>query len=291
MTYTFDAPDAPSNKTVQYSEMMGHRAIYADGWKAVTRHDMGTPFDNDTWELYHVEVDRSECNNLAEAEPERLASLIELWWKEAEEHLVLPLDDRGIELFGARFADRTVHPTTRRYTYYPPISPIPSQASPAIGGRTWNLVAHTHLAQGDHGVIFSSGTENSGLALFLKDSRLVFDYNAFDDHTVVTSDIDVPTGDVELGLRFRRTGRGGDVTLVINGRDCGSAEIPLVLRTLSSVGSSFGVSQASAVSRAYEAPFRFSGKLRKVEIELISPQRAQESDVREAEARSIMGRQ
>ena len=291
LRYAFQAPTAPTSKKVQYFEMTGHRAIYADGWKAVTRHEPGTSFDEDNWELYHVAVDRSECTNLASEQPDKLAELIALWWREADEHLVLPLDDRGIELFGARFKDRTVHPESRRYVYYPPISPIPSQASAAIGGRTWNLDASAVMSAGDHGVIFSSGTENSGLAFFVKDSKLIFDYNAFDDHTIVTSSIDVPVGEVHLGVRFRRTGRGGNVTLVINDTECGSAEIPLVLRTLSSVGTSFGISQASAVSREYHAPFTFTGKLRKVEIELISPKRDQENDVREAEARSIMGRQ
>ena len=67
------APDAPSAKPVQYFEMMGHRGIWQDGWKAVTRHLQGTPFDDDQWELYHVEVDRSECHDLAAEEPEKLA--------------------------------------------------------------------------------------------------------------------------------------------------------------------------------------------------------------------------
>ncbi len=104
------APTRRPPKSVQYFEMMGHRAIYADGWKAVTRHQPKVAFDDDQWELYHVAEDRSECNDLAAAEPERLAELVELWWKEAEEHGVLPLDDRTVELFGARFRDRSPHP-------------------------------------------------------------------------------------------------------------------------------------------------------------------------------------
>jgi arylsulfatase len=88
MYYCLDASaaDEPSRKLVQYFEMMGHRAIHAHGWKAVTRHEFGTSFDDDTWELYRVADDPSECNDLAAELPDKLAELIELWWREAEAH-------------------------------------------------------------------------------------------------------------------------------------------------------------------------------------------------------------
>src|SRR5215472_6412566 len=104
--YSFEDPEVPSRKPVQYFEMMGHRALYSSGWKAVTRHQPGVSFEDDDWELYHVAEDRSECRNLKSTMPDKLAALIDLWWREAEEHGVLPLDDRTIELFGARFRDR-----------------------------------------------------------------------------------------------------------------------------------------------------------------------------------------
>ena len=73
MAYTFDAPAAPSTKGAQYYEMFGHRAIISDGWKAVTRHTKGVPFDDDVWELYHLDQDRSECHDLAATHPDKLA--------------------------------------------------------------------------------------------------------------------------------------------------------------------------------------------------------------------------
>ena len=94
MAYAITDAAAESRKTVQYFEMHGHRGIYHEGWKAVTKHDPGTPFDDDRWELYHVAEDRSECRDLAAEMPEKLAEMIDIWWREAEEHGVLPLDDR-----------------------------------------------------------------------------------------------------------------------------------------------------------------------------------------------------
>ena len=135
MRYSFDDPGRPTEKKVQYYEMMGHRAIYADGWKAVTRHQPGVPFEDDRWELYRLTEDRSECNDLAGAMPEQVREMVELWWTQAEEQGVLPLDDRTIELFMARHREHSPHPPSRRYSYFPPLSPLPGQVAPPLGGR------------------------------------------------------------------------------------------------------------------------------------------------------------
>ncbi len=92
---------APSKSSPQYFEMFGHRGIWHQGWKAVAFHPPGTPFENDKWELFHLDSDFSEVHDLAAEQPERLAEMIALWWREAEKHKVLPLDDR----FAARFAE------------------------------------------------------------------------------------------------------------------------------------------------------------------------------------------
>ena len=147
------------------------------------KHTKGADYDTEPWELYHLADDWSECNDLADEEPEQLAELIDLWWQEAERHGVLPLDDRMFELFGARFRANSPHPPTRRYVYRPPMSPMPGQASAAIGGRRFDLTARVTRESGDDGVLFATGTENSGISVFVQDDRLVVDYNAFDDHT------------------------------------------------------------------------------------------------------------
>ena len=296
MNYTFADADAPTRKGVQYSEMMGHRAIYADGWKAVTRHTPGVPFDDDEWELYHYEVDRSECHDLAAEHPEKLAELVELWWSEAEAHNVLPLDDRTIELFGTRFRDRSPHPESRRYTYFPPVTPMPAQVAAAIGGRSWDLDATIERPAGAGGVLYASGTANSGLSLFVQDDHLVFDYNCFGDHQVVTSEVAVPTGRSVVGVRFRRDGDTGVATLVVDGGEAGSVEIPFAMRIMSSVGPSVGYDHGSPVSRSYDHEFAFEGTLERVDITLVKPGAAAAATAEaaadaEADQRSTMSRQ
>jgi len=291
MRYSFDAPDEPSRKTVQYFEMMGHRAIYSDGWKAVTRHTPGVPFADDDWELYHLAVDRSECRNLAAEMPEKVTELIDLWWAEAEEQGVLPLDDRTLELFGARFRDRSPHPADRHYTYFPPMTPLPGQVAAAISGRSWDLFATIDRPAGANGVLYATGTENSGMSVFVQDDHLVFDYNCFGDHAIVTSHQPVPEGETIIGVEFRRTGQDGVATLVIDGMPSGSVDIPFVMFMMSSIGPSVGFDHGSPVSELYPDSFPFEGRLARVDITLVSKRSAESVIEPETDGRSTMSRQ
>jgi arylsulfatase A-like enzyme len=292
-----DDADAPATNQLQYFEMAGSRALVAElggvgdrgVWKAVCKHTPGSDYDTEPWELYRLDDDWSECHDLATERPERLAELIELWWAEAERHGVLPLDDRGIELFTTRAADHTPHPTTRRYVYRPPMSPIPGQATASAGGRAFDLTARLTRSPGDEGVVWATGTENSGISVFVQHDRLVVDYNAFDDHTIVESDRPVPSGDVTLHVHLERDSRTtGWCEVSIDGEPAGRAGIPFYMRMISSVGASIGYDHGSAVSTRYASPFPFTGTLHEVVIQL-PPKR----DVAEAAttARAEMSRQ
>ena len=281
-------PKGISNNMIQYFENSGSRALIAGEWKAVCRHQTGADYETEQWELYKLTDDWSECNDLAESEPKKLTELQNLWWEEAEKHGVLPLDDRGFELFRARFRDLSPHPTSRKYVYRPPMSPIPGQASAAIGGRSFDLTATITRQKNDQGVLFSTGTENSGISIFIQNERFVVDYNAFDDHSVVRSNIEIPIGYSTLRAQFRRLKRGGEITIYVNEEPSGSIEIPLFMRMISSVGSSIGYDHGSAVSPQYESPFPFSGELHQIEIQLAA---SRASDADQAQARAENARQ
>ena len=284
-----DDREAPATNTLQYFEMSGSRALVAGEWKAVCKHTQGDDYDTERWELYRLTDDWSECNDLAEQEPARLLELIDLWWQEAERHGVLPLDDRLVELFGARFRPNSPHPEDRRYVYRPPMSPMPGQASAAIGGRSFDLTATVTREAGEDGVIFATGTQNSGISIFVQNNRLVVDYNAFDDHTVLESDSEVPAGDSVLVASFRRgDGSVGSLSVSVNGVASGSADLSLFMRMISSVGPSVAYDHGSAVSNRYDAPFPFAGKLHEIVIQLLSPQ---DLAARAAEAATEMSRQ
>jgi arylsulfatase len=130
------------------------------------------------------------------------------------------------------------------------------------------------------------------MTVYVQDDRLVFDYNAFEDHSIVTSDRPVPEGAAVIGVEFRRTGGGATATLVIDGEPAGSVEVPFVMFMMSSIGPSVGYDHGSAVSSAYQAPFRFEGRLERVDVQLYrSFDELVEKAEAEARARAELSRQ
>ncbi len=265
---TFSDACATIARGPQYFEMFGHRALVHDGWKAVSRHKSGAPFDDDVWELYHLDRDFSECRDLAQAEPDRLRQMIELWWLEAHKHGVLPLDDRGAsEMF--RASRRPDMPTARRrFVYYPPVSHVPADACPSAA-RSWRTTVElTHpQARGD-GVLVNRGTLNSGYALYVLQGRLHFDYNCFHAHSrAVAADALAPGAHtVELDVTRHEDG-SSQAQLRLDGVAVASAAIPRLLFVLSSTGMDLGRS-LSPVNHDYQAPFIYPGQMHRVTFEL-----------------------
>ena len=138
-------------------------------------------------------------------------------------------------------------------------------------------------------MLYATGTENSGVSIFVQNNKLVVDYNAFDDHLIVESDVDVPVGPSELGVHVRRTGgKTGTISLSVDGAANEPAELPLFMTMMSSVGPSVGYDHGSAVSQRYVGPFPFDGTLRDVVVQLLS---RNEVEAQRAEAAIEMSRQ
>jgi arylsulfatase len=288
---TFDDVQANPARGAQYFEMLGHRGIWQDGWKAVTRHVPGQSWDDDQWELYHLERDFSEAHDLAAEQPDRLQSMLDSWWDAAEQHGVLPLDDRPASVT-FRAARRVGSPASRdRFVYHPPISHIVADACPSVA-RGWEMSVELDHPAGADGALINRGTINSGFALYLKDDRLVFDYNAFHDHTRIALEGPLAPGQHLVSVRVTRTPeREGEVTLSVDGATLAKGNIPRVVGMLSSTGMDIGRAIAP-VNREYDPPFAYPGRIERVVFEL--PERPSEADKKaeaEREARAAMARQ
>jgi len=272
----------------QYFEMLGHRGVYLDGWKAVTHHRAGKPFDEDRWELYHLAEDFSETRDLAAEQSERLKTLIDLWWTQAELHGALPLDDRPAPaLFAA--SRRPGMPTARsRFIYYPPVSHIVSDTCPPLA-RGWRTVIELeHPAQGGDGALVARGSLNSGFVLYIKDGRLRFDYNSFHVHTEVAGATPLTPGPHRVELKVtRREDGGGDVVLEVDGAGVGQGSIGRLLFLISSTGMDLGRS-LSPVNDDYAEPYAYPGRISRVVFEI--PEAAPRGEVR-ANVRAEMARQ
>lgn len=261
---TFDDPAAPPPRRVQYFEQMGHRGLWADGWKITTYHEPGQPFDDDEWALFHLADDFSECHDLAAEHPEKVRELIDLWWTEVDQHGVLPLDDRTIELFGGTPRPGTVH-ARREYVYLPPIAHVPADASPTLGGRAWTITAEVEVpAGGAEGVMYARGGHNVGHVFFLQGATLHFDYNALGRHHRASAPVVLDAGAHTLTARFDREGPGGRLTIGADGADLAAVDIPRIVRMLGSTGTDIGRDALSPVVDDYEAPFPFTGRIDRV---------------------------
>lgn len=296
MNYTFapDAADAnayPTPKQSQYFEMRGHRAIWSGGWKAVTYHAPGTTLDDDTWELYHLDEDFSECRDLAAENPAKVEELVDLFWSDAERYGVLPIDERG--RFGGAFAGRPVPGTPRArdtFVYYPPLQRISSDTAPALGSRSWTLHAEVERSSRTAGgVILAYGTVNNGITGYLDQGHLVYEHNFFQERTFIRSPEPIPPGVHTLGIVFERVRNGpAQVTLLVDNEQVAVGVVPRVSMMISSVGLDLGRGIAG-VSDHYQPPAEFDGDLRTVRIET---RRAYSADAeRAAEIRVALGTQ
>ena len=274
---TFEDAAAPNPRRVQYFEQMGHRGLWADGWKATTYHVEGKPFDEDEWGLFHLDDDFSECHDVAASHPEKLRELVDLWEREADAHGVFPLDDRSIELFAAPPVPGTVH-SLGSYVYTPPISHIPADACPPFGGRAWTVTAEVDVPDGGvEGVLYARGGHNVGHSFFVHDGDLQFDYNALGTHFRARAPLSLAAGPHELAARFDRAGKGGVLTLVVDGDDVGAVEVPKLVRMLGSTGLDVGRDALSPVIDDYAAPFPFTGVIRRITFDIRS--RADAADI------------
>lgn len=248
----------------QYFEQLGHRGIYRDGWKLTTYHVSGTPFDDDVWCLYHLDEDFSECRDVAGEHVVLRDELIALWWAEAERFGVLPLDDRGIELFLAPARPGTLH-ARRTYTYHPPITRIPSEAAPAFGGRSWDVEAVVRVGEVPcEGVLFARGGGDLALGWFVGDGGLHFRYNALGRDGRVDGPLALSPGRHRLWLRFSREGEGGVVAMGADDLEVARGAIPRFLRILGTAGLDIGRDSHAPVTREYAAPFPFSGVIERI---------------------------
>jgi arylsulfatase A-like enzyme len=272
MRYSFDQPKAPTTKHRQYYAMLGTRGIWEDGWKASAVHPPAPSnighFDKDFWELYHVDVDRSESKDLAKEHPEKLQSLIKAWFEEAEKNLVLPLDDRTVVeiLTTPRPAEEPPH---ERYLYYPGASPVPESAAVNIRGRSYKILANIEITDPNcSGVIFAHGSRFGGHALFIANKKLHYVYNFLGmkpEQKFVSGEL--KPGKYTLGMEFIREKAGpnqeslGKTNLYVNDKivATGPMRAQVGKFTLSGDGLCIGYDSGDEVSDGYKTPGTFKG--------------------------------
>jgi arylsulfatase A-like enzyme len=282
MKYSFEA-DGPTEKHVQYYEMMGTRALWHEGWHVVAQRapqQGGDASDllNDTWELYHSEVDRAEAHDLAAEHPDKVKELVNLWYVEAGKYDVLPLDNRSIADL-VKVQPVAELPEDGIYRYYPNTSAVPEFAAAEIRGRSFKILADVELTDEAEGVIIANGARFGGHSLFIKDRKLWYVNNFLGippEQQVVSAD-ELTAGPHVLGMEFSKEGHGehgeafGTVTLYVDELAVAKSEWKTQPGhfALCGEGLSVGRDTADPVSQEYTAPYAFTGgRIKVVEINI-----------------------
>jgi arylsulfatase A-like enzyme len=285
MLYSFGDANAGERRHTQYFEVFANRGIYRDGWfaSAPLETDPSNPNrdaldpDKARWELYDLAHDFSQAVDLAAREPERLRALQETWWSEADRSNVLPLDWRA----GSRMTRPRPNSVAaqKHFVYYPGMVALPEVIAPNLHNRSWTIAANGDFTPATHeGMLITQDGNPGGWALYLRQGRLVFDYNYGGlSHYRVASAEPVPANTKRIEARFAYDGKsaqerglGGTLSLWADGRKLGEGRINRTLANVFSVleGMDVGADYGSPVSDGYPFPFPYTGKLDTVTIDL-----------------------
>ena len=261
-------------KTTQFYAMLGQRSIYHDGWLACSMHPPLSgwgKFEDDIWELYHLDVDRSQSTDLAAKEPSRLEMMQSLWFYYAGSYNGLPLDDRSA--LEQVLAERPrPAPAREQYVFYPGCSDVPEEAGPALPGRSYTIAAGVAIESPDaQGVLWAEGGVAGGHALYVKDKKLRYTFNwigsAYQDVVATT---DITPGTHVYTANFAAAGPSADPnmpgtkgTLTLYADDVTVGQGDIVTQPgyfcITGDGISVGRDSQSAVTPEYQSPFAFRG--------------------------------
>ena len=281
MVYTFDDAGAKDRRTTQYFEMLGNQGIYHDGWMASAIRGIPWASENEPgdllnmpWELYHVEEDFSQANDLAQEHPEKLDELVKQFFAEAARYDVLPLDDRKTERLNVD--NRPSLTAGRKKFTYPNLLRLPEGAAPDLKHKSHTIIANVEIPDGGaEGMLLTQGGRFAGYGFYVLQGKLVYDYNLVGvDQYTITSDGELPKGEVTLKAVYRtdadRPFAGATVTLFANDKKLGEGRVEKSIPNRVTLDETFdiGFDTGTPVADGYEMPFKFTGKLRTVTIEL-----------------------
>ncbi len=277
--------NAPETRRTQYFELGANRGIYHDGWVAASRISapwLPTAADASPltakWELYQVDNDFSQADDLAAKHPDKVKELEAVFWKEAETYNVLPLDWRTIERLNSELQGRpSLAGKRNKYEYFPGQVGLPSGACPPVLNKSFAITAEINIPEkGADGMIITQGGLTGGFGLYLRDGKANFVYNLLAlERFTITSDV-LPNGkmtlvaDVAYEGKPGELGKGATVTLTANGNKVGEGKLSRTVPNKFSLGEGLdiGTDLGSAVDFTYKLPFTFTGKIEKVTIDL-----------------------
>ena len=280
MLYSFDDAQAKSKRTTQYFELATNRAIYHDGWVACSRYGFpwvtagrGIDFLKASWELYHVDEDFSQADDLAAKEPEKLKALQTKFLEEAKKYDVFPLDPRFSERLDPKLRE-SGEPRTS-WTYYGNTVWLPEPIGPQLFPRKHTITAELTIPNGGaEGVVTCAGAFSAGWSLYIKDNKPHFRYTGFEVSDItIPGTIAISPGKVVLKTEFTPDGSkvgGGSLKLFVDDKPAGEGKISRTFFRHGLEPFEVGRDSITSVDQAYkpQGKFEFTGKIDKVSFRL-----------------------
>ena len=296
MAYTWDKANASATTkhTTQYFEMLGNRAIYSDGWVAATTPatlpwELSTAAPPDvitgyTWELYNVQEDPTQFNDLAAKMPDKLKQLQDLFYSEAKKYNVLPLDNSTLSRWNAPRPNLTAGRTV--FTYSGELSGVPASAAPSILGKSYTITAEVTIPEEGRaeGMIVTEGGRFGGYGLFLSKGdlgigrgKVVFLYNLLDLKRTMWEGPELSAGKHTIVFDFKcdgpGLGKGGTGVLSVDGKEVAKKSMENTIPVTFPEDETFDVgldtrSGVAMVEYRYDPPFKFTGKIDKLTFKL-----------------------
>ncbi|MBN7816988.1 arylsulfatase [Algoriphagus pacificus] len=286
MAYSFNDADSPGQKHTQFFDIMGSRGIYHDGWFAATFGPRvpwmtitpglaeWTP-DKDNWELYNLEEDFSQANDLAQSYPEKLRAMKEQFLVESAKNNNLPI---GGGLYLALHPDSLASNPATEFNYPGNFTRLPEIAAPKLGTIPNRITIDVDVPQKANGVLLALGGFSGGLSCYVVDGILHYEYNMMEiQRTIIKGKTKLPTGDnkivIELGTErrddyaFLNTGK---VEIEVNGKPYSSGVVPTLVNLSFTFNEclDIGTDLGSPISDVYydKAPFSFNGQIKSVNV-------------------------
>jgi arylsulfatase len=289
MAYSFNNAKAEGEKLTQYFEVMASRGIYHDGWYACTFGPRipwlpGLPEgfknwspDKDKWELYNLEEDWTQANDLADKYPEKLKQMQDVFLMEATKNQVLPIG-------GGFWSTAVMHPedaptkTTTEWEFYGLMTRIPEYVAPRIGNTSNSLVIDAEVSDAANGVLYALGPHAGGITCFVEDGIINYEYNLFlMERTKIKANKKLPQGKVTIEVLSEMTSSAPfsplDVTIKVNGEIYATGQVPKTAPSMFSLNDGFDIGSdlGSPVAEEYydKAPFKFDGKIKRMKVNYI----------------------
>ena len=281
---TFEDPKAAGKRKIQYFELGGNRGLYHDGWMASSpsfvpwdpNRDPNWDPDKAPWELYKLDGDFSQAKDIAKDHPEKLRELQDLWWVEASKYNVLPMDWRGSIRMNAELMGRPSLVGKRtKATYYEGMVALVDAACLPMLNKSWTITAQLDLPDKAEGMIITHGGSEGGYGLYLREGKPTFVYNFLgQERPTFVADAPLPAGKTTLVVDFKYDGggmgKGGTVTLSAGGGKIAGGRLERTVPIQFSIteGLDIGEDNGSAVDWTYRLPFKFTGKIEEVTVEV-----------------------